>query len=52
MYIIANKTEAQKEHEAYVAKVFGADTRKSEDREAVEVISARTREVVESQRKD
>ncbi len=45
------KSDAEKEHEAYVAKVFGADQHKTDEREYVECIAARTREAV-AQRKD
>lgn len=45
------KSDERKEQEAYVAQVFGVDKSKSEEREAAEIIAARTAEAVATQRR-
>ena len=46
------KSEERRESEAYVARVFGVDKNKAEEREAAEIIAARTAEAVATQRRD
>lgn len=46
------KSDERRESERYVAQVFGADTNKASEREAVETIAARTAEAVATQRRD
>lgn len=45
------KDNDRREREAYVAKIFGVDNRKPEEREAAEVIAARTEEALKMQRR-
>lgn len=40
------KSDERREEEAYVSRVFGVDNSKPEEREAAEVIAARTAEAV------